>query len=423
MSHVLLLPFGTSGSIFPFIWLGRRLMETGHRVTMAAAPDYRESALRAGLDFTPVESEGLAHMLGSRRFLKTGQGTKLAFQHAGQAAAPTAEAVARLVAAGRGPDLMLAPMVAFGARVAREKFGIPLVTVHLYPIAMMSAHEVPLVLPIIHLLRLFPLPVRKWILSVWPSPFDAHALPGVRDACLKLGVQPPRRIWREWDQSPDGVLALFPEWFASPQPDWPADVLQWDFPLEDMGEEMPMSQELLGFLDGGPPPVVFTPGTGNLQAGPFFETALAAVKQMGCRAVFATMHLRQLPHDLPDTVMAVEYAPFRELLPRARALVHPGGIGTMSQSFMAGLPQVVIPLVNDQHDNGERLERLGAGTVLRGRLSVDKLRRHVQRCLTDESMRQAAARCAETLRRQPRTASLAAWLESRMQPPGTAKTL
>lgn len=416
MSHVLLLPFGTSGSVFPFIWLGRRLMEHGHRVTMVAAPDYHECARSAGLEFEPVESNELTDMFGSAQFLKTGQGTKLAFRHAGKLAGPTAEAVKRLVSAVGRPDLMLAPMVAFGARVAREKFGIPLVTVHLYPIAMMSAHEVPLVLPIIHLLRLLPLPMRKWILSVWPSPFDAHALPEVRSACRKFSVPPPKRIWREWDHSPDGVLALFPKWYARPQPDWPADVLQWDFPLEDMGGERPMSQELVTFLDSGPPPVVFTPGTGNVQARHFFEIALETVQHLGCRAVFATIHSQQLPEKLPATVIAVEYAPFRTLLPQVLALVHPGGIGTLSQSLAAGLPQVVIPLVNDQHDNGERLERLSAGSALRGKLSVEKLRRHLQRCLSEAGMRDAAVKCADAMRHPQPSAKLVAWLESKMRP-------
>ena len=45
------------------------------------------------------------------------------------------------------PDLMLAPMISFAARIAREKHGIRLITVHLYPAAMMSADDAPLVLP------------------------------------------------------------------------------------------------------------------------------------------------------------------------------------------------------------------------------------------------------------------------------------
>ena len=414
MSHVLLLPFGTSGSVFPFIWLGRRLMERGHRVTMVAASDYQECARHAGLEFMAVESDGLSDMLGSTLFLKASQGTKLAFKHAGQASGPTARAVERLIAAGTNPELMLAPMVSFGARVVREKFGIPLVTVHLYTIAMMSAHEVPLVLPIIHLLRLLPLPMRKWILSIWPSPFDAHALPEVSSTCRRLGVPPPRRIWRGWDHSPDGVLALFPEWFARPQPDWPANVMQWDFPLEDMAGERPMSQELLHFLTSGDKPVLFTPGTGNQQAREFFETAVKVVEKLGCRAVFSTMHLAQLPAGLPSTIRSVEYAPFSQLLPHCSVLVHPGGIGTVSQSLKAGIPQVIIPLVNDQHDNAERLRRMGVAVTVRSTQSVNKLMAAVQRCMHDSEIRSKTISCMKRLRERRDPSELVSWLEERV---------
>jgi UDP:flavonoid glycosyltransferase YjiC (YdhE family) len=56
--------------------------------------------------------------------------------------------------------------------------------------------------------------------------------------------------------------------------------------------------------------------------------------------------------------------PFSALLPRAAALVHYGGIGTASQALAAGIPQLVVPLKNDQHDNARRLEELGVARVL-----------------------------------------------------------
>jgi UDP:flavonoid glycosyltransferase YjiC (YdhE family) len=53
------------------------------------------------------------------------------------------------------------------------------------------------------------------------------------------------------------------------------------------------------------------------------------------------------------------------LLPRAAALVHHGGIGTMAAAFAAGIPQIVVPFNFDQPDNAARLRALGAGSVIR----------------------------------------------------------
>ncbi len=57
----------------------------------------------------------------------------------------------------------------------------------------------------------------------------------------------------------------------------------------------------------------------------------------------------------------VDFAPFSELLPRCAALVHHGGVGTLSQGLAAGVPHLVTPMAHDQPDNAERLERLGVG--------------------------------------------------------------
>ncbi|HEY9286177.1 MAG TPA: nucleotide disphospho-sugar-binding domain-containing protein, partial [Pyrinomonadaceae bacterium] len=53
-----------------------------------------------------------------------------------------------------------------------------------------------------------------------------------------------------------------------------------------------------------------------------------------------------------------------EVLPRAAAVVHHGGVGTTGQSLRAGRPQLVVPFSHDQFDNGARAARLGAGRVL-----------------------------------------------------------
>ncbi len=55
------------------------------------------------------------------------------------------------------------------------------------------------------------------------------------------------------------------------------------------------------------------------------------------------------------------FVPHSVLLPRARCLVHHGGVGTTSQAFEAGIPQLVLPFAHDQFDNAARVQRLGRG--------------------------------------------------------------
>lgn len=413
MSHVLLMPFGTAGSIHPFVWLGRLLRRGGHRVTMVTGKAYAELAAQAGLGFQAVEGGELQRMLDEPRLWQGHGGSCVAYRHAGRSTAAYVAAVETLLASGEKVDLMLAPMICFGARLMREKRRIPLVNVHLYPMMFVSAHELPLALPGFRLLRRMPLALRKAVLG-FPNPLDAFALPAVRRACGKHQVRKPWSLWKQWWHSPDGVLALFPQWFARPQPDWPQNLLQWDFPLEDLAGQKPMPADLAAFLDAGEPPVLFTAGTGQFHAHEFFATAARMVRQLGCRAVFLTSKPEQLPEALPETVFVCRYAPFSRLLPRSRAFVHHGGIGTVAQCLAAGIPQLIVAMALDQPDNARRIEAIGAGLAMHRRdFTLHHALPMLQRCLTEPHIRETAGRLAATHFAARDPGPLVEWLESR----------
>lgn len=410
MPHILLLPFGSAGDVFPFIWLGRHLMARGHRVTMITACLFEEYARKAGLNFIPLgEKDEFEAMIRDPRIWKLGHGTKVVFDFAAKSVEPY---LAAIESCGKA-DLMLAPVTAFAGRLAREKHGVPLITVHLQPAVFLSAHETPLLHPAMRLLRAMPVWLKRALLSL-PNPVDLFALPKVRRICEANGVRPPRSLWREWWDSPDGVLALFPEWFAKPQPDWPTNLLQWTFPLEDLATEQALTPELQAFLAGGEPPVVFTPGSANVQASRFFAVAAEAVHRIGCRAVFVTRDPGQVPANLPASILTVEYAPFSTLLKHASAFVHHGGIGTLSQGFAAGVPQLVMFMAHDQPDNADRLERLGAGIGLSVRqFKPERVANTLRQLLQGANPRASAAKCRARVLEAAEIDVLMRWIESR----------
>jgi rhamnosyltransferase subunit B len=413
MAEILLLPFGSAGDVFPFIWLGRQLKARGHRVRMITACLFEEPAVRAGLEFIPLgKKEEFETMIRDPRIWKSGIGTKVVFDFAANSVEPYLAAIESC-----GPvDLMLAPVTAFAARLAREKHDIPLITVHLMPAVLVSAHETPLLHPVIRLFNKLPVWLKRLVLAL-PNPVDLFALPTVRRICLKNGVRPPRSLWREWWNSPDGVLALFPDWFAQPQPDWPVNLMQWTFPLEDLAKEKELTPELQAFLDQGERPVVFTPGSANVQASRFFAVAAEAVRRIGCRAVFITRDREQVPKEVPAGVITVEYAPFSTLLKHAAVFVHHGGVGTLSLGFAAGVPQLIMAMAHDQPDNAARLERLGAGVGLSVRqFTTERVVRELERLRNYVAIGRAALGCAAKLQQASSREVLLAWIESFMRP-------
>ncbi len=114
----------------------------GHRVTMISTCMFAEAAESAGIDFVPLGTEEeFLKIANDRRIWKTGIGTKAVLDYAVGWREEYLKAVERL----DGVDLMMAPLTAFGARLAREKLGIPLITVHLQPMVFMSAYDTPLI--------------------------------------------------------------------------------------------------------------------------------------------------------------------------------------------------------------------------------------------------------------------------------------
>jgi UDP:flavonoid glycosyltransferase YjiC (YdhE family) len=181
-----------------------------------------------------------------------------------------------------------------------------------------------------------------------------------------LGMPPGQDPLFEGQHSPQRVLAMFSRVLAEPQPDWPPQAQVIGFPFYDQAEHgQRLDPELERFLDAGPPPVVFTLGSSAvLDAGTFYQESLAAVKRLGCRAVLLAGE-NTIGGPLPAGTAVCAYAPYSQVLPRAAAVVHQGGIGTCGQALASGRPMLVMPYGFDQPDNAARLERLGVARVIR----------------------------------------------------------
>jgi hypothetical protein len=51
-------------------------------------------------------------------------------------------------------------------------------------------------------------------------------------------------------------------------------------------------------------------------------------------------------------------------MPYMGAVIHHGGLGTLSNALAAGIPQLVLAVGGDRPDNGLRLQKLGVGEFL-----------------------------------------------------------
>jgi rhamnosyltransferase subunit B len=258
-----------------------------------------------------------------------------------------------------GETVVAASSLGFGARIAQDALNVPTASIHLQPSIPRTVYEVP---------RIAGSPLRTWQprwlkRAIWKFAdaafIDKSLAPGINAFRAEKGLGPVKGIMDQWWHSPQLVIGLFPEWFGRPQPDWPRQMRLTGFPLYDERGVQPLNEELVRFLDAGEKPIAFTPGSAMWHARGFFDAAVEACRILGRRGVLLTRHKDHVPTALPPGVIHVDFAPFSELLPRCAALVHHGGVGTLSQGLAAGVPHLVTPMAHDQPDNAERLERLG----------------------------------------------------------------
>ena len=212
------------------------------------------------------------------------------------------------------------------------------------------------------------------------DPLFKPALEALRGE-LALPPLGPTAVFDRWVHAPQGGLALFPDGFASHQPDRPVPLQRGAFPLYDEPATAALKPSggpsLQAFLDAGPAPVVFMPGSAQQGTAEFLQAALQASAQLGERGILLGP-AAALPAPVQGNALwSAPYVPFGRLLPRARATVHHGGIGTCAQALRAGLPQLLWQLAYDQFDNALRLEQLSCG-----------LRLHSQPLLASELTRQ-----------------------------------
>jgi UDP:flavonoid glycosyltransferase YjiC (YdhE family) len=353
--HALLVSAGTAGNMLPFIGLGKALKARGHDVTVigsGAGAARREGLGWADLDGAAGESRQSADAAAVRKAGFLGSLVPRAVEYMRSAY--------RLIAERHEPGrtVVVSQGWLFGARIAQEKLGVPLATVFLQPLLFGSAHDIPGV----------PAWLPRWLPRLtnaliersvdWPL---AAAVDAFR---AELGLPRAARPLMRWWRSPDLVLGFFPEWYSRPQPDWPAQTLLGGFPLYDAPGAGP-NPELEEFLADGEPPLVFSQAWLVKDAKNYFASSVAVARALGRRAVLLTAHPEQLPRRLPPGVRHFGFVPLSTLLPRAAAIVHHGGMGTLSQALAAGVPQVTVPVILDQFDNSRRLLRLGVSANLR----------------------------------------------------------
>ncbi|MFF4604246.1 glycosyltransferase [Streptomyces sp. NPDC001339] len=399
--RVLIITAGSRGDVAPYTGLGRRLLDAGHQVAVAAHPSFAALVGGCGLDHRPVPGDPQGLIRDWARAASRDEARALTRAYADGLADGVAEAVAG------GADLLL---TAFGpaplGRTAGEALGVPVIGTYLVP-AFATGQ--------------FPLPNARSTDGLGPESNLAAGRDVLRRAEGLFAGSVTRLRARlglpaDAPSAPVDVRPVFHGFspLVVPRPeDWPSgvEVAGYWWPARPDGWQPP--DGLVDFLQAGPPPVFI--GFGSMAVGEgerLSELVAAAVERAGVRAVVQAGWA-----DLSgcgDDVLAIDDVPHDWLFPRTAAVVHHAGAGTTAAGLRAGVPAVPVPVMADQPFWASRLYELGVAprAVPFQDLTAEALGDAITACLSEPAHRRRAAELARGIAAEDGAASLLAHIGS-----------
>jgi UDP:flavonoid glycosyltransferase YjiC (YdhE family) len=385
--RIIIATFGSLGDIHPYLALSSGLEQRGHEPIIATSECYGSIIEDAGIGFHAVRPD--IHPEDIRlapQILDPRTGPEFLIRNV--MLPYLKESYSDLWDATEGADLLLTHPITYAGPIVAEKRGLRRFSTILSPMSFFSAHDLP-VFPgfpkLAELRRLGPgacrylLRFARWVTREWSRP--------VEDLRKEVGLPAGGNPFYEGQFSTELNLALFSKVLAKPQPDWPPNTLVTGYPFYEETKTS-LAPEIERFLSFGPPPIIFTLGSSAVMApGGFYQESVKAAKALGKRALLLVgKDSRDGLGDLPDGIMAFDYAPYSRIFPRAAAIVHQGGIGTTGEALRSGRPMLVVPFAFDQPDNGFRVSRLGvARTLYPSRYTATRASEHLDILLSDPS--------------------------------------
>ncbi|MFN3228433.1 MAG: glycosyltransferase [Asticcacaulis sp.] len=403
---ILVVTFGSYGDLHPFLAVALALKARGQTVVFATLADYKAKVEALGLTFvaagpTFADLEASTGLPVAEILHRMGRSHAYMMR---ELVAPHVEAAFEtLLPHVRAADAVFGSAFVFGAHLAARVSGTPFLAGVLQPSALLSAWDPPV----------------SPGAPFWQQPHGPLARQWNRlmfacgEAVLAPALRTITRLYRQQglkDKLGIGFagsdrlhLGLWSPVLCDSPPDAPpgTEVVGYTFFDSDDGHPAPPDPDLEAWLEAGPPPILFTLGSVVVHAGTeFYRSALRLSERLNTRALLLVGRDSPLLKEPPrDAVRIRAYAPHSQVFPKARLIVHHGGIGTTGQALRAGKPQMIVPALGDQYDNAARLERLGIARSLHLRRWTDgRALPHLKALLNDPAIAPRAEALAAQVR-------------------------
>uniref|UniRef100_A0A7N0TP33 sterol 3beta-glucosyltransferase n=1 Tax=Kalanchoe fedtschenkoi TaxID=63787 RepID=A0A7N0TP33_KALFE len=363
--QIVMLIVGTRGDVQPFVAIGKRLQDYGHRVRLATHSNFKEFVLTAGLEFYPLGGDPkvlAGYMVKNKGFLPSGP-SEIPIQRN-----QMKDIIYSLLPACREPDLdsgvpfkadaIIANPPAYGHTHVAESLRVPIHIFFTMPWTPTSE---------------FPHPLSR---VKQPAGYrlsyqivDSLIWLGIRDMindCRKKKLKLRPVTYLSGSQGSDSDIPHGYIWSPHlvPKPkDWGPKVDVVGFCFLDLASNYEPPQPLLEWLRAGDKPIYI--GFGSLpvqEPEKMTQIIVEALEITGQRGIInkGWGGLGDLAEP-KDSIYLLDNCPHDWLFLQCKAVVHHGGAGTTAAGLKAACPTTIVPFFGDQPFWGERVHARGVG--------------------------------------------------------------
>lgn len=363
--QIVMLIVGTRGDVQPFVAIGRRLQEYGHRVRLATHANFKDFVLSTGLEFFPLggDAKVLAdYMVKNKGFLPSGPSEIHAQRN------HLKDIIFSLLPACQDDDpeskipfkadAIIANPPAYGHTQVAEALKLPLHVFFTMPWTPTSDFPHPLA----HVKHQMGYRLSYNIVDtlIWLGIRDI--IKSFRKKKLKL-----RRIsylsghYNSLPEVPYGYI-WSPHLIPKPK-DWGSKIDVVGFCFLDLASNYQPPSSLVQWIEAGERPIYV--GFGSLpveQPQEMTRIIVEALEITGRRGIInkGWGGLGSLAEP-KEFVYVLDNCPHDWLFPRCMAVVHHGGAGTTAAGLKAACPTTIVPIFGDQQFWGERVHARGLG--------------------------------------------------------------
>ncbi|CAD6264284.1 unnamed protein product [Miscanthus lutarioriparius] len=363
--QIVILIVGTRGDVQPFVAIGKRLQDYGHRVRLATHANFKEFVLTAGLEFFPLGGDPkilAEYMVKNKGFLPSGP-SEIPIQRK-----QMKEIIFSLLPACKEPDpdtgipfkvdAIIANPPAYGHTHVAEALKVP---IHIFfTMPWTPTSEFPHPLSRVKQPAGYRLSYQIVDSTIWL---------GIRDMInefrkKKLKLRPVTYLSGSQGSGNDIPHGYIWSPHLVPKPkDWGPKIHVVGFCFLDLASNYVPPEPLVKWLEAGDKPIYV--GFGSLPVQDpqkMTEIIVKALEITGQRGIInkGWGGLGTLAES-KDFVYLLDNCPHDWLFLQCKAVVHHGGAGTTAAGLKAACPTTIVPFFGDQPFWGDQVHARGLG--------------------------------------------------------------